>query len=84
MAQNRPATPGDLGLAPNQEFLFTAVIMDGRVLEGNLRRVGRDRNWLQKQLEERDIHSPRDVFLALCDDKRRLTCYRMDEDKPGA
>ena len=75
VAQNRPATPGDLGLAPNQEFLFTAVIMDGRVLERNLRRVGRDRNWLQKQLEERDIHSPRDVFLALCDRQGTFAVY---------
>ena len=49
--------------------------MDGRVLEGNLRRVGRDRNWLQKQLEERDIHSPRDVFLALCDRQGTFAVY---------
>jgi uncharacterized membrane protein YcaP (DUF421 family) len=71
----RPATPSDLGLAPEQELLFTELIMDGRVLEGNLKRMGLDRTWLDRQLEQRKIHSPREVFLAVCDRNHKLVLY---------
>ena len=67
----RPVTPNDLNLAPAQELLFTELIMDGRVLEDNLKRMGLDRTWLDKQLKQRHVRSPREVFLALCD--RNLT-----------
>lgn len=68
---HRPATPKDLNLAPAQELLFTELIMDGRILEDNLKRMGLDRTWLDKQLKQRHVRSPREVFLALCD--RNLT-----------
>ena len=68
---HRPATPKDLNLAPAQELLFTELIMDGRILEDNLKRMGLDRTWLDKQLKQRHVRSPREVFLALCD--RTLT-----------
>jgi uncharacterized membrane protein YcaP (DUF421 family) len=71
----RPATPNDLGLAPEQELLFTELIMDGRVLEGNLKRMGLDLTWLDKQLEQRKIHSPREVFLAVCDRNLKFVLY---------
>ena len=45
--------------------------MDGRILEDNLKRMGLDRTWLDKQLKQRHVRSPREVFLALCD--RNLT-----------
>ena len=67
VSSQRPATPKDMNLAPEQELLFTELIMDGRILEDNLKRMGLDLTWLNKQLEQRHIHSPKEVFLALCD-----------------
>lgn len=74
-AARRPVMPQDLQMTPEQEFLFTELIMDGRVLESNLKRMGLDRTWLEKQLQQRHIRSPHDVFLAVCDRKLRLTLY---------
>lgn len=42
VSSQRPATPKDLNLAPEQELLFTELIMDGRILENNLKRMGLD------------------------------------------
>lgn len=84
VSTRRPVTPEDMQLQPEQEHIFVEIIMDGRVLDENLRRMGLTPVWLEKQLRDQCIHGPEEVFLALCDDKRRLTCYRMDEDKPGA
>ncbi len=74
----RPATPMDMGLSPAQQKLFTEVIMDGRILEENLKRMGRDAAWLNKQLRGQGIRDAKEVFLGLCDSELKLTCYRSD------
>lgn len=75
MSSNRPATPNDLNLAPEQELMFTELIMDGRILVDNLKRMGLDLNWLDKQLKQRKIRSAEDVFLAVCDRNLKFVIY---------
>lgn len=76
----RPATPQDMSLAPEQELLFTELIMDGRILEDNLERMGRDSVWLNKQLEQHRIHAAAEVFLALCDRNGKFLLYEKKDD----
>ena len=78
VTSQRPATPNDLNLAPEQELLFTELIMDGRILENNLKRMGLDLTWLDKQLRQRRVNSARDVFLAVCDRNLRLILFEKD------
>ena len=52
--------------------MFTELIMDGRIQEDDLQRMGLELAWLEKQLKQRHIRSPQDVFLALCDRNRKL------------
>ncbi|BFK87102.1 DUF421 domain-containing protein [Pseudoflavonifractor gallinarum] len=80
VSSQRPATPNDLNLSPKQEQLFTELIMDGRILEDNLKRMGLNLTWLEKQLKERRIHSAKDVFLAVCDPDLNLVLF---EQNPG-
>lgn len=75
VSSQRPATPKDMNLTPEQELLFTELIMDGRILEDNLKRMGLDLTWLDKQLEQRHIHSPKEVFLAVCDRNLKFVLY---------
>ena len=75
VSAQRPATPSDMDLAPEQELLFTELIMDGRILENNLTRMGLDLIWLDKQLKQRGIHSAQDIFLAVCDRNQKLIIY---------
>lgn len=74
-ASQRPVTPKDLQMSPEQELLFTELIMDGRILEDNLKRMGLDRTWLEKQLKQRHIRSSKDVFLAVCDRNLRFLLF---------
>lgn len=46
-----------MNLSPEQELLFTELIMDGRTLESNLQRMGLNLTWLDRQLKQRGIHS---------------------------
>lgn len=75
VSSQRPVTPSDMNLAPEQELLFTELIMDGRILEDNLKRMGLDLTWLDKQLKQRHIRSAKDVFLALCDRNLKFVLY---------
>lgn len=74
----RPANPEDLSLTPEKEYISTEVIMDGKVLIENLRRMGVDRKWLDSQLKNQGIKNPEEVFLGLCDEKKVLTVYKTE------
>ena len=74
----RPVTPADMNLSPPQEALFAEVIMDGRILDENLHRMGFDAKWLKKRLRDQGIQDVRSVYLGLCDEKHNLSCYLAD------
>ena len=72
----RPVTPGDMKLAVPPAFLFTELIMDGKIMGENLKRKGLDEVWLTKQLKEQGYRSAKEIFLALCDDSNQVVFYR--------
>ena len=78
VSARRPLTPEDMNLTPQQETILSEVIMDGRVLGENLRRMGLDEKWLARQLRSQGIDGPESVFLALCDREKHLSCYPMN------
>ena len=75
VSTQRPATPADLNLAPEQESLYTELIMDGRILEDNLKKLGLNLTWLDRQLKQRHLSSARDAFLAVCNKNRKLIIF---------
>ena len=77
VSSQRPVTPNDMNLVPEQELLFTELIMDGRILEDKLKRMGLDLKWLDKQLKQRHITS-QDVFLAVCDKNLKFVLYEKN------
>lgn len=81
VSSQRPATPNDMNLSPEQELLFTELIMDGRVLEDNLRRMGFNLTWLDEQLKQHHIHSPKDVILAVCDPNQKFVVYQKNSSQ---
>lgn len=58
----RPVTPQDLDLSPDQEPIFTELIMDGRILEDNLHRMGLDRTWLENSSSSATFPRPKRCF----------------------
>ena len=43
------------------------MISNGRVLEANLKHIGRDLNWLKKQMDRQGIKDAGEVFLMTAD-----------------
>ena len=62
-ASESPVTPAMLNIETSRDAYPAIIINDGHVMETNLRHLGRDMNWLTKQLNERGANSPSDVFL---------------------
>lgn len=64
---HQPVTPAQMQLAPSVATLPLVLVSDGRVLEDNLRYLGLERNWLEKQLHTHGARSVKEVFLLTCD-----------------
>ncbi|MBQ8337785.1 MAG: DUF421 domain-containing protein [Oscillospiraceae bacterium] len=77
-ATKRPANPEDMNLVPSPEKICTEVIMDGRVLEDNLKRMGLDLKWLQKEMESQGFKRSKEIFLGVCDESRQLTLFKSE------
>ena len=78
VSTKRPMNPLDMNIIPEVETINTEVIMDGSVLDGNLKRLGLDKNWLKGELKQQGINSEKQVFLALCDSNNQLTVFKTE------
>lgn len=75
----RPVLPEDIELKPEQDYIFTEIIMDGRILHKNIKTMGFDLTWLSQKLEEQGYHSAQEIFLAVCDRNQKVTCYPLGD-----
>lgn len=75
VSDQRPLTPADMDKTPPADCIYTEVIMDGRILEGNLKSLGLGLNWLEKQLKSQGHTSAKEIFLGVCDNNQSLTLY---------
>ena len=60
----KPLTVGDAGLVVNQEHPSVVLISDGRIIEKNLRFIGKDTEWLAGELALAGENT-QEVFLAI-------------------
>lgn len=74
-SDKRPVIPADMQLKPEQEFMVANVIIDGHVMEDNLKHTGKDTNWLYKQMHSQNIRDLHEVVLATCDMQNNITFY---------
>lgn len=58
-----PVTARQMGVDAGPGGYPSIVISDGRVLEANLKHLGRDLPWLKDQLQQQALESPEQVFL---------------------
>ena len=85
---DRPATPADLNKNPSQSQVQTPLIMDGKLLSGNLRQAGKEDEWVRRCLLRQGYRNEGEVFLALWGGGEDLTVFPMEpgrkREAPGA
>ncbi|SHH53873.1 Uncharacterized membrane protein YcaP, DUF421 family [Sporobacter termitidis DSM 10068] len=67
-----PLTPKQMNLPTNDVGYPVIVINNGRVISDNLQKMGFNEVWLKKQLKNRNIAAPRDVYLMTVDESSRI------------
>ena len=75
---DRPATPADLNKNPSQSQVQTPLIMDGKLLSGNLRQAGKEDEWVRRCLLRQGYRNEGEVFLALWGGGEDLTVFPME------
>ncbi len=68
-------TRSDLGVCVKESPQDFAVIIDGKIFEDNLKRVGKNKEWVDAYLRSRNVSSAREV-LALYADKNGATFFQ--------
>ena len=76
VSKNRPITPNDIGIEVESAHVGAELIMDGRVMGENLRRLGRDEKWLGRKIREQGYKDEGEIFLGIFHEERdELTLY---------
>lgn len=70
--EQQPVTAAQMGVAPDDTGYFSILINNGRIIDKNLKRMGRNEHWLQKQLQQRGAQSVRDVYLLMLNDAGQI------------
>lgn len=80
-ASDRPLTPSDIQISPQQDYMVANVILDGKLMEKNLKHTGNDEKWLQNQIKAQGAKQIEDVLLATCDTSNQITVYLKSNRK---
>ena len=78
-ANQKPPTARDLKVTVEEGGLPRVVVSDGRLLEQNLKALGHDRPWLDRQLAQRGCRDLSKVFLLMVDEGDAVYFARKDE-----
>lgn len=77
----RPVTPAQLGIDAGPGGYPIIIICEGRVLEANLKHLGLDRKWLDKELKKRKIKDTKDVYLMMANRSGQIYFAQREESK---
>ena len=77
LPQERPATAKEAGILPQMQHLPITIISDGRLMENNLHKAGKDLRWLQKTLSQHKA-TQQETFLLTVDDTNKVTFFKKE------
>ena len=83
-SEKRPVNNEDLKLKPDPAEPCVNIVIDGKVLHNNLKHMGKNSEWLEKQLKEKNAGNISDIFLATLTQSDRLELFvKKDRDAKG-
>ena len=78
-----PATPNDHKLKVSENGFVSNLIIDGNIMEKNLKNIGKDEKWLITRLKKMGFSEIEHILLAICDNKEQLTVYLKEDTMEG-
>ena len=77
-AKYAPVTPNDMKLKVSENGLCSNLVMDGHLMEGNIKSIGKDNSWVIGRLEKMGYSDISQLLLVICDNKEQLTVFPKD------
>lgn len=78
--EKRNTIPEDFGITPEYEGIPYDLVIDGKVMHENLKAIGKDYNWLLKQVQKFKI-KPEDALVVTYDGKAQIFCQAKEGKK---
>ncbi len=73
----RTTIPEDFGINPEYEGIPYDLVIDGIVMYENLKKIGKDYNWLKKEVGKFGM-SPEQALIVTLDGKNQMFCQKKD------
>lgn len=74
----RTTIPEDFNIMPDYEGIPYDLVVDGKVMEENLRKIGRNYIWLENQVEKFGF-KPEEALIVTFDGKGQIFCQKKGE-----
>lgn len=76
----RQAIPEDFGIMPEYEGIPYDLVVDGKIMYQNLKEIGKDYNWLKKEVKKFKIN-PEEALVVTIDGKGQIFCQKKEYKK---
>lgn len=74
----RNTIPEDFGIEPEYEGIPYDLVIDGVIMKENLKIIGRDENWLKKEVSKFGIN-PKQALVVTLDGKGQIFCQKKSK-----
>lgn len=76
--EKRNTIPEDFNIFPEYEGITYDLVIDGKIMEKNLERLGKNYEWLEKELSKMNM-KPEEALIATLDGKGKIFCQKKGE-----
>ncbi len=78
--EKRNTIPEDFNIIPEYEGITYDLVVDGRVMYKNLEKIGKNYQWLQRELAKLKVR-PEDALIVLIDGKGEIFCQKKQKNR---
>lgn len=77
--EKRNTIPEDFKIVPEYEGIPYDLVVDGKVMNKNLKALGKNYNWLKKQVEKFNM-KPEEALVVTVDGKGQIFCQKKEKE----
>ena len=75
---DQPVTASQMGVVGDDVSYAHIIINEGRILDNNLKLLGRDRRWLSNELKRQNFRSADEVYILTLSESGRVFCQAKE------
>ena len=75
----RNLTPEDMSIEPEYEGIPYDLVIDGKVMDENLKKIGKNYEWLKNILKEYKM-KPEEALVVTIDGKNQIFCQKKEKN----